>query len=65
MSPRETVWVHVTVVAVTTLGALLDNGHRRAWIPKSQILDREEDLCVAMATKVELPLWLAEEAGLV
>lgn len=65
MKTRETVWVTVTVRALTAKAALLWNGHRSAWIPRSQILDSEDDLAVAVATNVELPLWLAEEGGLV
>lgn len=61
----ESVWIHVTVKAETDKAVFLDNGHRTTWVPRSQILDSEDDLERAIATKVELPLWLAEKAGLV
>lgn len=61
----ESAWIDVTVKAETDKAVLLTNGHREAWIPRSQILDNEDDLHKAVATKVELPLWLAEKAGLV
>ena len=61
----ESAWIDVTVKAETDKVVLLTNGHREAWIPRSQILDSEDDLERAIATKVELPLWLAEKAGLV
>lgn len=61
----ESTWIDVTIEAETDKAVLLNNGHRKAWIPRSQILDYEDDLRRATATKVELPLWLAEKAGLV
>ena len=63
--PTESAWIDVTVKAETAKAVLLNNGHREAWVPRSQILDYEDELRKAVATKVELPLWLAEKAGLV
>ncbi|MDP2322519.1 MAG: hypothetical protein Q8N51_00625 [Gammaproteobacteria bacterium] len=61
----ESVWIDVVVTAETDAAVLLNNGHRETWIPRSQILDSEDELRKAVATKVELPLWLAEKSGLV
>lgn len=61
----ESVWINVTVKAETAKAVLLTNGHREAWVPRSQVLDSEDDLQKAVVTKVELPLWMAEKAGLV
>jgi hypothetical protein len=57
--------VDVTVKAVTLKGVLLYNGHREAWVAKSEVLDSEDDLVKAAVTRVELPLWIAEKAGMV
>lgn len=61
----DSVWIDVTVRLVSPLAVLLFNGHREAWIPRSQIIDSEDDLALAAVTKVELPVWLAEKSGLV
>jgi hypothetical protein len=61
----ESVWIDVSVRQVTDKAVLLYNGHREAWVPRSQILDYEDELQKAVATKVELSLWLAEKSGLV
>ena len=37
----ESAWIDVTVKAETDKVVLLTNGHREAWIPRSQILDNE------------------------
>lgn len=65
MRKTETVWLDVTIRAVTTKAALVFNGLDEAWLPLSQIRDSEDDLKRDILTKIELPLWLAEESGLV
>lgn len=61
----NTEWIDVTVIAATDKAVLLNNGKDEAWIPRSQIVDEEETLAKGVATRVELPVWLLEKAGLV
>ena len=61
----ETEWIDVTVVAATESAVLLSNGKDEAWVPRSQIIDEEDALDKGVATRVELPVWLAEKKGLV
>ena len=61
----DTEWIDVTIVATTEKAILVTNGKDQAWIPKSQIIDHEDDWCEpGVATKVELPIWLLEKSGL-
>jgi hypothetical protein len=61
----NTEWIDVTVIAATDKAVLLNNGKDEAWIPRSQIVDEEEALAKGVATRVEIPVWLLEKAGLV
>jgi hypothetical protein len=61
----ESTWINVVVIAETQLAVLLNNGHRESWIPRSQILDSDDELTLAIATRVELPWWVAEKSGMV
>lgn len=61
----NTEWIDVTVIAATDKAVLLNNGKDEAWIPRSQIVDEEETLAKGVATRVEVPVWLLEKAGLV
>ncbi len=61
----NTEWIDVTVVAATDKAVLLSNGKNESWIPRSQIVDEEESLAKGVATRVEVPVWLLEKAGLV
>jgi hypothetical protein len=61
----NTEWIDVTVTAATDKAVLLSNGKDEAWIPRSQIVDVEEELRKGVATRVEIPVWLLEKAGLV
>jgi hypothetical protein len=62
---NNTEWIDVTVIAATDKAVLLNNGKDEAWIPRSQIVDEEEELRKGVATRVEVPVWLLEKAGLV
>ena len=61
----QTVWLDVTIERETDKAVFVDNGKRRAWIPKSQILDSEGDVTVGASLNIELPAWLAEKNELV
>ena len=61
----ENEWIDVVVVAATESAVLLSNGKDEAWVPRSQIIDEEDALDKGVATRVELPVWLAEKKGLV
>jgi hypothetical protein len=65
MVDSNTEWIDVTVVAATDKAVLLTNGKDEAWIPRSQIVDEEEDLRKGVETRVEIPVWLLEKSGLV
>lgn len=59
------VYVSGTVIHVSQLAILFDDGKRREWVPLSQIEDPEHP--VAKNEKIELliPDWLAKEKGFV
>ena len=61
----ETDWIDVFIADETDKAWLMDNGQRDAWIPKSQVVDSEDELKVAIDTRVELPVWLLERSELV
>lgn len=65
MTGSDSTWLDVLVKVETEKAVLLSNGSREAWVPKSQILDSEDDIGVGVETKVELPVWLAEVKELV
>ena len=65
MGAGNTEWIDVTVVAATNNAVLLTNGKDEAWIPRSQIVDEEDDLEIGIAIRVELPVWLLAKSGLV
>lgn len=45
---------------------LVSDGDKDVWIPRSRILDQEdENLDENTHTKIEIPEWLAEQKGLV
>lgn len=59
MSDREPVWIDFDrVVAETELALRYDQGDKQHWVPKSQILDKEEK-------RVLIPYWLAFKLGLI
>lgn len=60
----STYWVAVTVIHETPAAWLLHDGIEHHWVPKSQVLDSEDDLGVGVQTSIELPEWLAEEKGM-
>lgn len=60
---RETVWVAVIVKKETTKAWLLSDTETDGWVPKSMVLDTEDELAEGVACEVEIPLWLAEEKG--
>lgn len=62
---RDTVWIDVLVMLERELAVLVQNGHREAWIPKSLILDEEDEIGTGVETRIELPAWLAEEKDLI
>lgn len=61
----NTEWIDVTVVHMTDAAVLVTNGKREAWLPKSEIVDEEDDLVVGVATRIEVPVWLLEAKELV
>lgn len=63
----ETVWVELEVKINDPRreAILVNDGKQDTWIPRSQILDYEDDLDVGVHTKVELPVWLAAAKGLI
>lgn len=65
MRDKTTVWIEVDVRAVTDRGIMVYNGKRTSWIPKSQIMDYEDDLEIGVGINIELPEWLAIEKELV
>lgn len=59
----DTVWVTVDIKAESEKAWLLSDSKVTEWVPKSQIIDWEDDPYVGITTDVELPTWLAEEKG--
>lgn len=62
---KETEWIDITVLQVKDRAVHVTNGKDKAWLPKSQIVDEEETLAAGVATRIEVPVWLLEEKGLV
>jgi hypothetical protein len=62
---KNTTWIDVTVRATTDKAVLLWNGKNEAWVPRSRLIDTEEDLERGVATRVELDVAFAEDKGLV
>ena len=63
--PSETEWLDIVVKVDRPLAVLVNNGAIDVWLPKSQIIDSYDELGEGVATKIELPIWLLEEKGLV
>ena len=61
----KTVWLDVEIRKLTELGVLVHNGERQAWVPRSSIIDYEDDLEEGAEIKIELAEWLAADKGLV
>ena len=60
--PRELFDVNCTLLAETDKAIHIDDGTKKAWLPKSQIeYEKERDGTYT----VTLPVWLATEKGLV
>lgn len=64
---QDTEWIDVTCLRESPSGKawLVTNGSKESWIPKSQVIDEEEELRPGLATKIELPAWLLESEELV
>jgi hypothetical protein len=62
---HRTVWLDVEIKATTSMALRVNNGERDAWIPRSQIIDQEDDLEIGVETRIEVAEWLAEEKELV
>lgn len=68
MSEIVDVEVHL-VLAITTEAVLVTQGDgindKQTWIPLSQIDDTDDELEEGTGNTLYIPLWLAEEKGLV
>ena len=64
---ENTEWIDVTFLRDSPSGKawLVTNGKDEIWVPKSQIIDVEDEPRAGVATKIELPVWLLEKSGLV
>lgn len=65
MSKRETVWIQGTVVNTTEHAVLINDGKRNAWLPRSAILDTEDDIEKGEKNSFEIPESLAADKDLV
>jgi hypothetical protein len=64
----ETTWVPVYIKHETDLAILCgedENDPKPVWVPKSQIIDSTDDLNIGSDVEIEMPVWLAEEKGLI
>jgi len=64
----ENVEVDVTIEAETELAILVNDGDRDVWLPKSQLIDYDDNAPVLTgitAVTVTLPEWLAKAKGLI
>lgn len=64
-TPRseDTVWIDVDIISETPKAWLLSDSKVKDWVPKSQIVDWEDEPQVGDSNRVEIPTWLAEEKG--
>lgn len=65
INSNETFWFSGTVKHDTGKAVLLTDGVEDYWIPHSQIIDSDDDLKPGETVEIEVPLWLAEEKGIV
>lgn len=54
-----TIWIDVDIKAITPAAILVFNGKRDCWLPKSQIVDYEDEMQVGASIKIEITEWLA------
>lgn len=62
----DTAWVEgdVEVVTERAVGLRVDGEQELVWIPKSQILNGDDEPAVGSWEEYEIPGWLAREKGL-
>jgi RNase P/RNase MRP subunit p29 len=60
---EDTVEVEGVIINQTCMAVLLSTGDEEVWIPKSQIVSRDENK--DGTTTLEIPEWLAMEKGLI
>lgn len=60
----ETIEIDVDILRETEAALLVSDGGRQVWLPKSQI-ENPDDLSPGDSGEIIVPVWLAEEKGLV
>ena len=63
----KSVWIEGKVIHTTTLSILFDyGGEKRAWFPRSEILDYSEEAYQEGDTiEIEIPDWLALQKDMI
>jgi hypothetical protein len=62
---KEMIEVAVEILEERDEAWLVSDGTDEVWIPKSQIEDSKDELVEGIHTTIEIPVWLAEDRGLI
>lgn len=57
--------IDVEILRETNMAIFVSNGDMEAWIPKSQIIDSDENFEIGTSITITIPEWLAIEKELI
>jgi len=61
----ETINIAVEVKHATDAAVLVWDGDKEVWLPRSQVFDSDGPLAIGNDVVIVVPVWLAENKGLV
>ena len=61
---RATAWITVEIKHMTEKAVLVSDSKTEAWLPKSMILDQDDELVKGNTVEIEISQELAEDKGL-